>query len=179
MRLKDLNVGDSYESNNYGRFVINEIINSKNIAIEFPDTGYKKVVTIRCVNTGMIKDPLKPSVYGVGIKGDKLPSQVKGKMIRSYRIWKEALRRCYDTKHLERYPTYKGCTVCDRWLNYENFYNDLPKLEGYKSWLKDDPLDRYSLDKDMLSSSTKIYSPETCKFVPVGDNTRYAVCKNK
>ena len=31
------------------------------------------------------------------------------------------LVRCYNAKFHERQPQYKGCTVCEEWLNYSNF----------------------------------------------------------
>ncbi|WP_148242235.1 hypothetical protein [Enterobacter asburiae] len=41
---------------------------------------------------------MKPTAYGIGIKGNELPSQVKGKMVKEYAIWKEMLRRVADKK---------------------------------------------------------------------------------
>ena len=40
-----------------------------------------------------------------------------------YRVWVGMKRRCLDKKH-KYYIHYggRGITVCDRWLNFENFY---------------------------------------------------------
>ncbi|WP_156884933.1 hypothetical protein [Kosakonia cowanii] len=114
---------------------------------------------------------MKPTVYGVGIKGDNLSSQIDGQMVREYRTWKEMLRRCYDEKHLERFPTYRGCTVCERWHSYENFYADIKKLEGYSEWLTNF---RYQIDKDIINPSNKVYCPKYCNFVTDTENSLYA-----
>lgn len=168
IKFNDLKIGDVFESKNYGRFKILRIENAVNIKIEFIETGYVKFVPIEAIRLRGIKDPMKPSVYGVGYKGDKLPAQVNGKMIREYVTWKEVLRRCYDEKHLQRFPTYRGCTVCERWHSYENFYEDIKKLEGYSEWINNP---RYQIDKDTIKPLNKVYCPEYCKFVTDTENS--------
>lgn len=79
--------------------------------------------------------------------------------------WVGLLRRCYSDKLKEKHPTYQNCTVCEEWHNYQvfakwyedNYYN----IEGQ----------RMELDKDILYKGNKIYSPETCVFVPRIINT--------
>ena len=78
------------------------------------------------------------SVYGVGILGtfkDGSKPRTKdkyGKLIREYILWHNMLRRCYSDKYHEKRPTYKDCTVCNRWLVFANFLEDLPLIEGKK-----------------------------------------------
>lgn len=45
---------------------------------------------------------------------------------RIYRIWKSMKQRCYD-KNLDAYKRYGaiGITVSDRWLSFDNFYEDM------------------------------------------------------
>lgn len=86
------------------------------------------------------------------LKGEKLP---KIKDIRY--IWKNMVKRCLDSKFKEKHPCYKDVSICDEWLIFSNFYNWAYPL--YK--------DRYSLDKDILcGKNKKIYSPDTCCFIP-------------
>lgn len=69
------------------------------------------------------------------------------------------LTRCYNHKSLKKNPSYIGCSVCDEWLTYSNFkrwYED--PINGYR--------EGYHLDKDILVKGNKVYSPETCCFVP-------------
>lgn len=88
---------------------------------------------------------------------------------RVYRLWFDILRRCYDEKQLDRRKgkTYKNCSVCKRWFLLSNFYSDIQRLPGYPEWKIGRKM---SIDKDLLSSGEKIYSPETCCFVPISVN---------
>lgn len=71
-------------------------------------------------------------------------------------VWYNMLQRCYYTKYQESHPTYKGCSVCDKWLYFSNF----------KKWFDNNYIEGYVLDKDILVNGNKIYSPDTCCFVP-------------
>ena len=89
---------------------------------------------------------------------------------RVYGLWFGMLRRCYDYKQLNRAKghSYSNVIVCNRWLYLKNFYEDIQKLEGYNEWLEKESM---SLDKDIIAQEvTKIYSPQTCKFVTQTEN---------
>ena len=70
------------------------------------------------------------------------------------------LMRCYYPKYQEKYPTYKGCEVEDYLLNFQHMCKWLD--ENYYEV----PGERVCLDKDILHKGNKIYSRETCIFVP-------------
>lgn len=74
------------------------------------------------------------------------------------------IRRCYDNKYKLKHPTYKDCTVCDEWYNYQNF----AKWYDENYYLIDN--EEMNLDKDILYKGNKIYSPRTCVFVPQNIN---------
>lgn len=79
------------------------------------------------------------------------------------------LVRCYNKKYQEKFPTYKGCYVCERWLTLSNFIEDLPKIEGYKEWLKNSKI---CLDKDIKSGgNNKCYCLENCIFATQSANS--------
>ena len=120
------------------------------------------------------------SVCGVGIlgvfkDGSKPKTKKNGKPTREYVLWSHMLQRCYSDKLHEERPTYKDCTVCDRWLIFANFLEDLPLIEGYELWINNNG---YCLDKDIKGNSSKIYSLETCCFVSRSDNTKESVRRN-
>lgn len=73
-----------------------------------------------------------------------------------YETWRNMLARCYDESIQKKKPNYIGCTVTESWHNYQNF----------AKWYYDNYIETYSLDKDILIKGNKIYSPETCCFVP-------------
>ena len=98
-------------------------------------------------------------IYGIGINdsdsqvfttknGEKIPEV-------AYKHWLSMMSRCYG-RVKEKEPSYIGCVVCDEWLVYSNF----------KEWFDENYIDGYHLDKDILVKGNKIYSPETCCFVP-------------
>ena len=77
------------------------------------------------------------------------------------------LRRCYDSKYHDREPSYIGCEVSEDWLNFQNFagwyYDNIYQIED----------EVISLDKDILCKGNKIYSPDTCVFVPQTINSLF------
>ena len=90
-----------------------------------------------------------------------------GKTTREYTLWTNMLRRCYYIDD----ECYKNCEVCERWHCYANFLEDLPLIEGYELWINNN---NYELDKDFKQQGTeyKIYSIETCIFIPKNENTK-------
>jgi len=78
-----------------------------------------------------------------------------------YMKWNSMLQRCYSEKFLEKYPTYRGFSVCQEWLTFSNF----------KAWMKKQDWERKHLDKDILFPGNKIYSPSTCVFIDPKVNT--------
>ena len=95
-------------------------------------------------------------VYGVGVNDIDEPIYKNGSILKFYATWHGMLRRCYSKKYQTRYPTYRGCSVCSEWLS----------LSTFKIWFDANYRDGMSLDKDILIQGNKVYSPETCRFVP-------------
>jgi hypothetical protein len=73
-----------------------------------------------------------------------------------YRAWTSMLTRCYSDKVHTRKLTYIGCTVCGEWLIFSNF----------KLWMEQQDWEGKQLDKDLLETGNKEYSPSNCVFVP-------------
>lgn len=92
-------------------------------------------------------------VYDVGIYKKGVYNTITGK--KAYTTWKNILQRCYDEKTLNKFPSYIGCEICEDWKYFENF----------AKWFYQNYIDGYTLDKDILGNG-KLYSPDTCCFVP-------------
>ena len=110
---------------------------------------------------GGIKCPYEPRYYGVGCLGEgKYKMSENGKNTDEYNIWYHMLRRCYDPKFHERESTYKGCKVEEYLLNFQNMCE----------WIEENyyevPGEKMHLDKDILCKGNKVYSRDTCIFVP-------------
>ena len=100
-------------------------------------------------------------VCGIGINDIETFIWSQECISNAYVCWRNMILRCYDIKCLEKEPSYKGCYVCEDWLRFSNF----------KIWYDKNHIDGYELDKDILFKHNKIYSPETCCFVPQFLNT--------
>lgn len=102
-------------------------------------------------------------IFGVGINDSETPVYHNNKRDISYTIWVEMLRRCYSKKWTLRSPSYKGCLVCEEWHHYSNFkkwFNENYRFDLISLGIK------INLDKDLLFDGNKIYSPDTCVFIP-------------
>ena len=73
-----------------------------------------------------------------------------------YKTWFGMIRRCYDPTWIKKHPTYSNVSVCNEWLS----------LSSFKPWFDENYVEGYALDKDILVKGNKVYSPETCCFVP-------------
>ena len=69
-------------------------------------------------------------------------------------------KRCYDPKLQEKYSTYKECKVEDFFLNFQHI------AEWIEKNYYEVPGEQMCLDKDILYKGNKIYSKESCIFVP-------------
>lgn len=136
--------------------------NSSDITIEFQDK-YKHQVNTTYQNFKIgIKNPYDISVHGHGYLGiGKYVAKINNKLTDQYVCWKNLLERCYSDKQKDKHPAYYGITtVCDEWLNFQNF------AQWYDKNLYQIGNERMHIDKDILVKDNKVYSPETCIFVP-------------
>ena len=166
-------VGKVYKSLNSGDFTILKYNGSKDVEIQFINTGYRKVAEMKEVRSGEIKDPYLPSVYGVGVLGAKYPTRVNGVKTKEYVLWTNMLVRCYSDSSKKRRPTYEGCEVSDNFKNYEYFYEWCNKQIGFTNEGNENP---FHLDKDLLIKGNKVYSEDSCVFIPAEINTLLIKC---
>lgn len=98
--------------------------------------------------------------YGVGINDANYTTQprVEGKQLidPAYDAWQGMIRRAYSNKLHDKHPTYKNVKVCNEWLIFSNF----------RKWWLNNYKEGWQLDKDLLCGNDKIYSPETCIYIP-------------
>lgn len=163
-----IDISKIYSSLNYGDLFIVNYINNKKVEVEFIDTGYKTTTRAEQIVNGQVKDYLYPSVCGIGFIGvGEYRAKIKGKLTRPYQTWISMMKRCYNAKTQILHPTYKGCTVCDEWHNFQNF----------AIWHTKNYIEGYHLDKDILIKGNKIYSPSACSFVSRAVNNIQASAK--
>ena len=126
-------VGRVCKSKSSGDFKVLKYNDSKNVEIQFLNTGYKATVELGNIKSGGVKDPYVPSVYGVGILGTKYPSREGGKNIKEYLLWCRMLQRCYSDDFKKKNQTYEGCEVSDNFKSYEYFYEWCNKQIGFSN----------------------------------------------
>ena len=157
-------VGKVCKSLNSGDFKIVKYNDYENVAIQFLKTGFKVVATLSNIKRGSVKDPYSPYIYGVGILGVKYPPSINGRNTKEYDLWYSMLRRCYSDSSKKKYPTYEGCKVSDNFKSYQYFYEWCNKQIGFDN-------DGFHLDKDLLIKGNKVYSEDSCVFIPQEVNT--------
>ncbi len=151
-----------------GDLEVLEYVSAKEVVIRFIGTGYTTKCAMVNILSGTVKDRLKPSVYGVGVVGEKYPLE-NGKQSKEYNVWVRMLDRCYST-HVGH--TYKGCSVSENFKYYPYFKDWCYKQVGFG-------IAGFALDKDILSKGNKIYSEDTCCFVPQEINNLFTNKKVK
>ena len=98
-------------------------------------------------------------VHGVGINDNLYPVVVNGKRTKEYNLWTSMLKRCYSRKCHAKQPTYADCTVSRNFKNYSYFNKWCQSQIGFD-------IDGFQMDKDILVTNNRIYSEDTCAFVP-------------
>lgn len=118
----------------------------------------------------MQKSKTKRLVYGIGIndadyvvqKFENLGRVNGKKKIKRlwtcpyYMRWCSVLERCNPKVQQTKKKTYLGVTICEDWKYFSKF----------KAWMEQQDWQGNVLDKDIVVFGNKIYSPETCRFVP-------------
>lgn len=147
-----IKIGDKFTAENGSHATVISYLNNKNVTIKF-DSGVIQVTQGGNLKRGSFRDPMRPSLHGVGILGTENFSCLE----QSYVTWNNMIRRVYSPKPGVEYEAYKDCTVAEDWLFLPNF----------RKWFNEQVYEQgYHLDKDLLFKNNKIYSPSTCIFIP-------------
>ena len=100
-------------------------------------------------------------VCGVGVF-DAPYAKTRDKLTRkAYRDWNNMLQRCYGKSNFPSKPAYKECVVCEEWYSFLKF----------REWFDENYIEGYFLDKDIRYVGNKVYSPQTCCYIPPFINT--------
>lgn len=78
-----------------------------------------------------------------------------------YMTWKNMVTRVHDPAYRATRATYVGCSICEEWRYFMTF----------RAWMIEQNWQGKHLDKDILIPGNKVYSPDTCVFVPREINT--------
>lgn len=125
------------------------------------ENGYVTRTSWKSFSEGSVKTPYDKTVCNTGYLGEgEYKACVNCKVTPQNETWRQMIRRCYSLEFQKKHPSYINCTVSEEWHNFQNFakwYDEnYYEIDGEKT----------ELDKDILVKGNKIYSPETCIFVP-------------
>ena len=152
-------VGKVCKSKSSGDFKVLKYNDYGNVEIQFVKTEFETSANLQHIRNGKVKDPYSPSVFGVGALGTKYPPSINGVKTKEYALWKHMLERCYSDNFKKRRPTYEGCEASDSFKSYEYFYEWCNKQVGFSN-------EDWHLDKDLLVKGNKVYSEDSCIFIP-------------
>ena len=151
-------------------------VNCSDMTIEFQDEHkYTTKTTYQNFKERKIKNPYDKSVFGYGYIGEgkhltRISSTLKHPY---YNIWISMIERCCCEDKRWKHPAYGGCSICDEWLCYQIF-SDWCDKHYY-----DIKTERMHIDKDILVNGNRVYSPDTCCFVPQRINMIFMEKTNK
>lgn len=159
--------GMVYSTRNHGKVKVIEYRGATEVVVQFENTGYVTTTNTGNLKQGFVKDKTVPSVSGFGIVGDANIRNDCGVIEKEYRKWESMLDRVYAR------PTksYLDCSVSHKFQKYSDFKEWCNKQVGFDN-------EGWCLDKDILVKGNKMYSPETCCFVPSDINAIFIRQKN-
>ena len=108
----------------------------------------------------------KPSgklLRGLGINNGKYPSRTDKSIVTEYRVWSDMLHRCTEDGR-NKQQSYKNSTCSENFKSYSYFYEWCQEQIGFG--VIDENSRKWQLDKDILVRGNKLYSENTCVFLP-------------
>jgi len=106
---------------------------------------------------------------GIYQKGEYVAKR-GGLHTKEYKLWFAMLTRCYSNTYKEKEPSYINCMVSENFKNFQFFARWCNRQVGFN-------LEDFQLDKDILVKGNKVYSEETCCFVPRQINNLFTLSK--
>lgn len=154
-----IEIGEIFRTNTSGDIEVVNIKNSRQVTVKFIETGNITVAAAYNIRNGKVQDHnatvMRKTRYNVGYTGIGPYSHSTHKNY--YDKWSNMLQRCYSEDMKRREPSYSDCICCLDWQCFQNF----------AQWCEENCTNQsYSLDKDILVKHNKLYSPNTCCFVP-------------
>ena len=146
-----------FSTNNSGNCVVVNYTNYDDVTVKFVETGYETKTRMGNLKLGKVKDYLHPSIYGKGILGEGFKQSDSQSY--SFQLWKNMLKRCYSEVSFKKSPSYEQCLTSETFNDYQQFKTWCNSQLGFGNTGRE-------LDKDILVKGNKVYSEDTCCFVP-------------
>ena len=146
-----------FTTNNSGNCVVVNYTNYDDVTVKFVETGYETKTRMGNLKLGKVKDYLHPSIYGKGILGEGFKQSESQSYC--FQLWKNMLKRCYSEVSFKKSPSYEQCLTSETFNHYQQFKTWCNSQLGFGNM-------GWELDKDILVRGNKVYSEDTCCFVP-------------
>lgn len=147
-----------------------EIISlSKNykLKVKFDDGAIVDGVRYEKFEVGNVKNKNTPFLFKKGYIGFGVYNSSNYSV--AYNKWRGVFVRCYNLSPKRINKAYTSCSVHPDWYNFQNF----------AKWFEENYVEGFELDKDILFKGNKVYSAETCCFVPRKINNLFVSKKSK
>lgn len=162
-------LGKEFTTNRYGTCVVIGYNNALDATVKFYNPEYVTKCRVGDLVRGEVCNPLFPIYYGRGYIG---VGRFNTKNTKAYSVWRGMLERTDSNKVGGRsLNAYKDVTVCEEWLNFQNFAEWCERQDFFGA--KDINGESYALDKDIVVKGNRVYSPDTCSFVPRAINSLF------
>ena len=165
-------IGNIYKTKNCGDVKVLSCEKYSKAVVVFLQTGNVVTTSMSAVKLGQIRDKSLNSIAGGCSLGDT-KSKVNGAYKKSYMLWTNMVSRCYRGNETTKNPTYEKCEISELFKKYENFEKWCSNQIGFG--VLDDKGEPFHLDKDILVKGNKIYSEDTCCFVPICINNLFTL----
>lgn len=155
-------VGDVFE-NIYGRCKIVELLPNKRCLIKWDDYDEICNVTRWNLSCGRFKPKEIPQIRTSIYTKKRMIFKTKenGKSTPMFEIWRSIKKRC------GKRANYFDCSISNEWEK---------DFQAFAEWAAPIYKKGWQIDKDILVKGNKVYSPDTCCFVPKEIN--YIFTKN-
>ena len=137
--------------------------------IKFENPESWQVIPAKSVGASFLENWAKKSVCNVGYMSstENAPAFIDEDIMKVKKRWRGMINRCYNKNKSGISPAYRGTSICNEWLDFSCF------LKWAKPFIPQIRLG-WDLDKDLLGEGRRLYSPDTCTFLPTSINSGIA-----
>lgn len=150
-------IGREFENRVGEKCFIVDYKSSKEVVVMFYD-GYYTTAQMSNIRKGAVKNPFSEKGRFLGFGVADVMVSTKSPTYKYRRLWEAMITRVCSRED----TAYHNVTISQDWAILSTFLEDIKRFKGYDKVVTDG----WVLDKDILSVNGKIYSKDTCCFVP-------------